>query len=657
MRLKLRTSLQLPTLITCLAALPACVSNPGSPQNEPVFTWPAVTSAIAKNQETELAIQKLISRMSLEQKVGQMMQPEIRQVTPEEVKRYHVGAILNGGGAFPNNNKHSSVADWVVLADAFYQASIDTSDGGLAIPVIWGTDAVHGNNNVVGATLFPHNIGLGATRNPELIKQIGEITAKEVAATGIDWVFSPTVAAPRNDLWGRTYEGYSEDPEIIKMFARKMVQGLQGSGGSDSLFDDAHVVATVKHFIGDGGTQNGADRGNNIDTEEQLRDIHGQGYFSALEAGAQTVMASFNSWHGKKMHGNQYLLNDVLKQQMGFDGFVVGDWNGHSFVNGCTPTRCSQAINAGIDLLMAPNKDWTELYHNTIKQVESGEIAISRIDDAVTRILRVKMRAGLFNRGAPSTRRFTQRSEVLGSPEHRSVARQAVRESLVLLKNKRSILPLDRNLRILVAGDGADNIAKQSGGWTLSWQGRDNTNADFPGATSIFSGIRAAVKDSGGTATLSTDGTFDNRPDVAIVVFGENPYAEADGDRGTLQYQPGSHLDLQLLQTLKNQGIPIVSIFLSGRPLIINRELEASDAFVAAWLPGSEGAGIADVIFKNSQGEINYDFVGKLGFSWPKYLEQTNLNRHDELYQALFPYGFGLKLNNNKSGSLAIETP
>ncbi len=645
-----RTSL---ALGICLTVLSGCDSmstgtkaetNLG--ENTNIEIWPEVQSAIPRDDSIESAVAKLVSQMTLAQKVGQMLQPELKSVTPEDVKQYHIGSILNGGGAFPDNNKYARIEDWVAVADAFYYASMDTSEGGLAIPVMWGTDAVHGHNNVIGATLFPHNIGLGATHNPELVKQIAAATAREVAATGIDWVFAPTVATVRNDRWGRAYEGYSEDPEIIKAFAGKMIEGLQGEGGSENLLDDTHVVATAKHFIGDGGTHNGIDRGDAAGSEKQLFDIHGQGYVSALAAGAQTVMASFNSWHGKKLHGHQYLLTDVLKGRMGFDGFVVGDWNGHSFVKDCSTTSCPAAINAGVDMLMAPDPDWKELYRNTIRQVEGGQIPLARVNDAVTRILRVKMRAGLFDRGAPSTRSLTNQKQVVGSPEHRALARAAVRESLVLLKNKNSLLPLDRNLKVLVSGDGADNIGKQSGGWTLSWQGTGNSNSDFPGATSIFAGIEDAVSAAGGTATLSEDGSFSEIPDVAIVVYGEDPYAEMQGDIDTLEYQPGSHRDLQLLKKLKREGIPVVSVFLSGRPLWVNRELNASDAFVAAWLPGSEGAGIADVLFKDSEGNVNADFVGRLTFSWPNQPDQAALNRNDDTYTPLFTYGYGLSVSD-----------
>ena len=616
--------------------------------------WPQLQSPIPLDEVTEKKITLLLETMSLEEKVGQMLQPELRHVTPEDVKVFHVGSILNGGGTFPNGDKYSNAADWVAVADSYYQASMDDSDGNAAIPVIWGTDAVHGNNNVVGATLFPHNIGLGATHNPELLRKIAQVTAAEVAATGIDWVFSPTVATVRNDLWGRAFEGYSEDPELVTLYAEMFVAGLQGESNTPEQLDSAHVVATAKHFIGDGGTDGGVDRGDNLASEQELFDIHGQGYVAAIEAGVQTVMVSFNSWHGKAVHGNQYLLTQVLKQRMSFDGLVVSDWNGHSFVKGCTTASCPHAINAGVDLLMAAEPDWKELYANTLEQARSGVIAKERIDDAVRRILRVKFRAGLFET-APAERPLAGKNELIGAQSHRDIARQAVRESLVLLKNKNNLLPLDRTLNVMVAGNTADNIGRQSGGWTLSWQGEGNTNKDFPGASSIFDGIKQRVNSAGGFAFLSVDGSYEAKPDVAIVVFGEKPYAEGFGDIKTLEYQAGDKRDLQLLKKLKAQGIPVVSVFISGRPLWVNPEINASDAFIAAWLPGSEGNGIAEVIFKSATGEVEHDFIGRLSFSWPMDVSQTELNRGDPNYQPLFPYGFGL--NYDDKDTLTDDLP
>ncbi|WP_370136883.1 glycoside hydrolase family 3 protein, partial [Alteromonas sp.] len=571
--------------------------------------WPKLDIEVKSNPAVETKVEEILSTMTIEQKIAQMIQPEIRNITVEDMRKYGFGSYLNGGGAFPNNDKHATPEDWIALAEKLYQASIDDSLDGSTIPTMWGTDAVHGHNNVIGATLFPHNIGLGAANNPELVEKIAHVTAKEVMATGIDWVFAPTVAVVRDDRWGRTYESYSEDPAIVREYAASVVKGLQGAADKDFL-SDQRVISTVKHFVGDGGTVGGDDQGDNVASEQELFDIHAQGYVGGLTAGAQSVMASFNSWNGEKLHGHKYLLTDVLKEQMGFDGFVVGDWNGHGQVKGCNNEDCAQAINAGLDIFMVPN-DWKVLYDNTLAQVNDGIIPMSRIDDAVRRILRVKVRAGLFEKPSPANRPLSGDRSLIGKAEHREVAAQAVRESLVLLKNKNKTLPISASKRILVAGDGADNIGKQSGGWSITWQGTNNTNDDFPGGSSIYDGIKAHVNSAGGNVQLSVDGSFETKPDVAIVVFGEEPYAEGHGDRETLIYQHGSKTDLALLKKLKSQGIPVVSVFISGRPMWVNAELNASDAFVAAWLPGSEGAAVADVLFGEQ------DFKGKLSFSWP----------------------------------------
>ncbi len=626
----------------------AAALSPSSTTSFNINIWPTLDIAVKTDADIERKITSLLATMTLEQKVAQMIQPEIRDITAEDMRKYGFGSYLNGGGAFPNDDKHATPDDWVKLAETMYQASIDDSLDGSRIPTMWGTDAVHGHNNVIGATLFPHNIGLGAANNPELIEKIAAITATEVMVTGIDWVFAPTVAVVRDDRWGRTYEGYSEDPEIVRAYSSAIVKGLQGVAGKDFLGDN-RVISTVKHFIGDGGTEGGDDQGNTTSSEQALFDVHGQGYVGGLTAGAQSVMASFNSWQGKKNHGNKYLLTDVLKNKMAFDGFVVGDWNGHGQVKGCSNESCPQAVNAGLDIFMVPTGAWQPLYENTIAQVKSGEIAQTRIDDAVSRILRVKFRAGLFDKPSPAKRILSGRTELIGAKAHREVAQQAVRESLVLLKNKNNILPLSPHQNILVAGDGADNIGKQSGGWTITWQGTGNNNDDFPGGSSIFSGIKDKLAAGEGSVQLSVDGSFDTKPDVAIVVFGEEPYAEGNGDIDNLEYQRGNKADLALLKKLKAQGIKVVSVFISGRPMWVNAELNASDAFVAAWLPGSEGASVSDVLFSQVNGEIAYDFKGRLSFSWPANAEQTTANRFDADYQPLLPYGFGLSyLPKNK---------
>ncbi|MCG8442000.1 MAG: exo 1,3/1,4-beta-D-glucan glucohydrolase, partial [Caulobacterales bacterium] len=508
-----------------------------------------------------------------------------------------------------------------------------------AVPLIWGTDAVHGHSNIVGATIFPHNIGLGAARDRELIRAIGAVTAREVQVTGMDWTFAPTLAVVRDDRWGRSYEGYSEDAEIVVDYAAAMVEGLQGGLRADDFLGSEQVIATAKHFVGDGGTADGVDQGDNQDSEEELRDLHAAGYPAAIQAGVQTVMASFSSWRGEKLHGHQGLLSDVLIDRMGFDGFVVGDWNGHGQVEGCANTSCPAALHAGVDMFMAPDS-WKGLYETTLEQARSGEIDLARLDEAVSRILRVKLRYGAYERGRPSERPLAGKFALLGAPEHRAVAREAVRRSLVLLKNDGGVLPLDPRGRILIAGDGADSIMKQSGGWTLTWQGEGNSNADFPNGQSIYDGLHDAITAAGGEAVLSLDGRYDGRPDAAIVVFGEDPYAEFQGDRSHLKFE--DERPLALLRRLQAEGVPVISVFLSGRPLFVNREINASNAFVAAWLPGTEGAGVADVLLRDAKGDIAHDFTGQLSFSWPRSPSQFRLNRGEEGYDPLFAYGYGL---------------
>lgn len=639
-------SLTLSVVSGCQGTTPVSELSPASQTAADTFNpelWPAVTSTVSKDAEIEARIDAIMGTMSIKEKIGQVVQPELRHVTPKDVRDYHLGSILNGGGSYPDGNKYASLEDWVAKADGFWHASMDTSDGNVAIPIMWGTDAVHGLGNVVGATLFPHNIGLGAAHDPELLKRIGWATAREIAATGIDWDFSPTVAVARDDRWGRTYESWSEGPEIVSDYAGEMVTGLQGKPGSKDFLDDYRVIATAKHFVGDGGTLNGTDRGKTQGDERVLAEIHGAGYKTAIEAGVQAVMASFSSWQGVPMHGHQYLLTTVLKERMGFDGLVVGDWNGHMYIAGCTTTDCPESIMAGLDIYMAPDPDWKKLYNNLVAQAKSGEITEARLNDAVRRILRVKLRAGLFERGAPSTRPLAAKPNVVGAPEHRAIAREAVQKSLVLLKNNDQLLPLMPNQTVLVAGDGADNMGKQSGGWSVTWQGTGNKNSDFPGGTSIYAGINAVVTSAGGKTILSENGDYKTKPDVAIVVFGEDPYAEMQGDVPDLTYKPRDDSDRELLKKLQADGIPVVSVFLSGRPMWVNRELNASDAFVAAWLPGSEGQGIADVIFKKAGGEINVPMTGRLSFSWPKHPLQTPLNKGDAQYDPLFAYGYGLR--------------
>jgi beta-glucosidase len=617
--------------------------------------WPQVPRPAIDDSALQPRLEQLLRSLSVEEKVGQIIQADVGSVTPEDIRRYRLGSVLNGGNSSPTGDDLAPAAVWLAAADAYYEASMDTTGGKHAIPILWGVDAVHGHNNIVGATLFPHNVALGATRDPALMQRIGAVTAQELRITGQEWTFAPTIAVAQDVRWGRSYESYSEDPAVVRDYAAAIVQGLQGKVGDPDFLRGNHVIATVKHYLADGGTFEGRDQGDARASEEQLRDIHGAGYPPAIAAGVQVVMASFSSWQGRKIHGHQGLLTEVLKRRMGFEGFVVGDWNAHGQVEGCTVTSCAAAIDAGLDMFMAPDS-WKGLYENTLAQVRAGTIPMARLDDAVRRILLVKLRAGLFEAGKPSSRAPAGRFDLLGSAEHRAVARQAVRESLVLLKNANHVLPLRPDIDVLVTGDGADSIPKQNGGWTLSWQGTGTTNENFPKAESIYSGIRAAVTAGGGRTTLSPTGTYRKRPDAAIVVFGEEPYAEFQGDIETLEYKPGGDADVQLLRRLRAEGIPVVAVFLSGRPMWVNRELNAADAFVAAWLPGSEGGGVADVLFAKTDGTPNHDFRGKLPFTWPRTPLQTTSQPGSD--PPLFPCGFGLTYaNDDVLPQLSEEVP
>lgn len=595
--------------------------------------WPrAASPAAMSDAATEAFVTELMSRMTLEEKVGQTIQADISAIKPEDLLTYPLGSILAGGNSSPGGDERASPQAWVELARAFRAAN--ARRGGTAIPLIYGIDAVHGHNNVLGATIFPHNIGLGAARDPDLIRRIGEATALEVAVTGADWTFGPTLAVPRDDRWGRTYEGYGENPEIARSYAGPMTLGLQGKLTKKPL-TPGRIAGSAKHFLADGGTDGGHDQGDFQGSEQALIDIHLSGYTQAVDAGVLSIMASFSSWNGVKHSGNETILTDVLRGPLGFDGFVVSDWNAHGQLDGCSNESCALAFNAGIDMFMAPDS-WKPLYINTLAQVRSGQIPSARLDEAVRRILRAKVKAGLFRAERPVEGRFDQ----LGSPAHRSLAREAVRKSLVLLKNEGSVLPIKAGARVLVAGT-ADDIGQAAGGWTLTWQGTGNSKADFPNGQSIWDGVNEAVRAGGGQATLSPDGTFSARPDVAIVVFGETPYAEFQGDIDTLDFKPEE--PLAILKRLKAAGIPTVSVFLSGRPLWTNPEINQSDAFVAAWLPGSEGGGIADVLIGDALGKPRYDFQGKLGFSWPKNAAGRPLNVGQPGYDPQFAYGYGLR--------------
>lgn len=604
--------------------------------------WPSIPS-LPLDPAIEAQIDEILPKLTLEQKVGQVIQADNGSVTPEEVKKYRLGAVLSGGNSAPGPLPYADTKTWLEMADKYYNASMDPEGVEIAIPSIWGIDAVHGHANLLGAIVFPHNVGLGAMRNPDLIEKIARVTAHELTVSGHDWTFAPTLAVPQDVRWGRSYEGFSEDPAIVKSYGNRIVYGLQGRFGEEGFMGDGRVISSAKHFLADGATEKGVDQGDAKIGEAALRDVHAAGYYSAIPAGVQTVMASFSSWQGRKLHGDKDLLTDVLKGRLGFNGFVVGDWNGHGQVAGCTNTDCPHSLNAGLDMFMAPDS-WKDLYESTLDHVKDGTVPMTRLDDAVRRILRVKIASGIFTKGAPSTRKNAGNESLLGLPDNRDIARQAVRESLVLLKNNGGLLPLDPAKTIMVVGDGADNISKACGGWTRSWQGTGHTNDEFPNSESILEGIREAVQKAGGKLIYSANGEANEKADVVIAIYGEDPYAEFQGDRENLDFAPNG-FDVNKLAEYRRKGIPVVSVFLSGRPLWTTPEINMSDAFVAAWLPGTEGGGVSDLLF---QRDPSYDFTGRLSFSWPGKALVSEAAAEQKA-TALFELGYGLSYENTET--------
>lgn len=578
-------------------------------------------------------VDEVLSEMTLEEKVGQTIMADLDFIKPSDLSRYPIGGILNGGNTSPNGNQRATTNEWKQLAQDFYDESITS---GADIPILWGTDAVHGHSNVFGATIFPHNIGLGASANEKLLKDIGSAVAEEVLATGLYWTFAPTVTVPQDYRWGRTYEGYSESPELVSKLGEAFIYGLQGSG--EQFLGPNKIIGTAKHFLGDGGTYLGVDQGDTKVSENILKDIHGTPYYSALDACIQTVMASFNSWNGSKVHGNEYLLTEVLKNQMGFDGFVVGDWNGHGQIPGCSNGSCPESLIAGVDMYMVP-ENWKDLYRNTLRQAENGDIPIERLNDAVRRILIVKERLGLFDGKKPSNSPFSE----VGLQHNRDISRQAVRESLVLLKNNENVLPIKKGKRVLVIGPDADSLKTQTGGWTLDWQGTNNQNKDFPNSITFLDALKEELGAENVTHVQFLNDVNAEDYDLAIVAYGEQPYAEGVGDRSNLNFLSKRHI--AFLELLAENKIPTVSLFFTGRPLWITKEINLSDAFVVAWLPGTESRGMTDVMVNSDK--TNYDFTGKLPFSWPKNTYQANLNYYDATSDPLFAYGYGLTYEDN----------
>ena len=573
-------------------------------------------------------VRALLSRMTLQEKIGQMLQAEQDKLAEGDIEKYSIGSILSGGSSDPKSG--NSLEAWTNLYDSLQSQALKTR---LRIPILYGIDAVHGHNNVLNAVVFPHNIALGCTRNPSLVERAARITAIEVKATGINWTFAPCVTVPRDERWGRTYEGFGETPELARDLGAAAVRGFQGK----DLRDPLSVVACAKHFIGDGGTSFGTgprnkllDRGETRISEQELRSIHMQGYVSTIRAGVGTIMPSYSSWNGVKCSGNKRLLTDILKNELKFEGFLISDYDAIDEMPGDFKTQIETSVNAGMDMFMVPKK-YPQLYTLLLELVNEKRVAMSRIDDAVKRILRVKFATGLLdNDRSPLADRKLHSS--FGSAEHRQVARECVRETLVLLKNDKRVLPLSKSLRrIVVAGSSADDIGKQCGGWTISWQGKSGNVTG--GGTTILEALKQSVS-SRTEVVYSRDGSNASQADAAIVVVGEVPYAEFMGDRASLNLPDE---DIATIERVKGSGIPTVVLLFSGRPIIINRALELSDAFVAAWLPGTEGRGVTDVLFGD------YRFKGKLSFSWPRSMDQIPINVGDSDYRPLFKYGFGLE--------------
>ena len=570
-------------------------------------------------------VDSLIQEMTIDEKIGQMTQVDQQFLNEiSDISKYGFGSLLSGGGSTPQVNEPKA---WAEMYDLYQREALNSR---LKIPLLYGIDAVHGHNNVVGATIFPHNIGLGATRDAKLVESVARATALEVAATGIDWDFAPCLAVPNDFRWGRTYEGFSENTELVTELGNAAILGYQ----SANINNPNSVLACAKHFIGDGGTLFGTglngkiDRGNLAISEEELRKTHLPPFKKAVESGVATFMAAYNTWNDVRCHANKYLLTDILKDELGFKGFVVSDWAAIEMIPGDYKSDIIISINAGIDMVMVPgavkfgNESYEKFMRLFKESIEDGSIPISRVDDAVKRILLIKKQSGLFDRPFSDQQLLSQ----IGSQKHREIAREAVRKSLVLLKNDDDLLPLPKNGKtIIVAGRGADNIGMQSGGWTISWQGEMENKTE---GTSVLEAIKSAV-DPSVSVQYSKDGR-NVEGDVAVVVIGEEPYAEMEGDREDLSL---NKKDLDVIKHLKSKNIPVVVILFSGRPMIITNEIDQWDSLLAAWLPGTEGQGISDVLFGD------YSPTGKLSFSWPKSIDQLPISMTDD---HLFNFGDGL---------------
>jgi len=575
-------------------------------------------------------IKPILAQMTLDEKIGQMTQAEQDGLKdPADLENLFIGSVLSGGSSDPKEG--NSFKAWT---DMFNRIQAHSAKTRLKIPIIYGVDALHGHNNVLGAVIFPHNIGLGCARNPGLVEKIARATAQEIRATGIQWTFAPCVTVPQDIRWGRTYEGFSEDPAIVAELAGPAVRGLQGD-----LADPQSVVACAKHYIADGGTTFGSskrgngpsrlDQGDTRVDEATLRKVHLPGYIQAIKAGVGTIMPSYSSWNGVKCSASKRLMTEILKDELGFEGFLISDYNAIDQISRDYKEAVGITVNAGMDMGMVPTR-YREFIADLKALVNEGKVPMTRIDDAVTRILRVKFAMGMMDpKRSPMADPAAEKN--FGTPEHRQLARQAVRESLVLLKNGHKVLPVSKKAAsILVAGEGADNLGMQCGGWTIDWQGKSGRVTE--GGTTILAAIKAAAP--GAKVTYSKDGSGAAGAKVAILVVGEKPYAEGMGDRDNLSL---SAADVAAFQNLKSAGVPIAVVLLSGRPMIVNEVLDGADAFVAAWLPGTEGAGVADVLFGD------YKPTGKLSFSWPKSMAQLPLNVNSPNYDPLYKVGYGLK--------------
>lgn len=568
-------------------------------------------------QNIDDKITKLVASMSIDEKVGQMTQVERKELEHiSDLATYNIGSLLSGGGSAPTPN---TLDAWIDMYNDYQTASLKSSS---KIPLIYGIDAVHGHSNVVGAVIVPHNIGLGATWNTELVEDVSKVVANEVAATGIDWTFAPCVAVPQNERWGRTYEGFGETAEINQIMGIASVVGLQG----DDLAHDNTILACAKHFIGDGGTTDGVDQGDTEVSEEVLRSLHMPAYIDAIEKGVGTIMATYNSWYGKKVHGYKYLLTDVLKEELGFEGFIISDWKGVDQVTDDYKNAIKQSINAGVDMVMVPDRYKTFIKY-TKELINEGQISMVRIDDAVKRILKQKILLGLFEN--PFAKNESKEINAFGSAIHRDIVRQAVRESLVVLDAKNNVLPLKKDDQTIgLVGILADDLGAQCGGWTIAWQGG---NGDITDGTSILEGFKKLTGSS--NILYSKTGDFDQDIDVAVVVIGEKiPYSEGGGDRSSLNIE---NQDIALLKKLKSQNIPTIALLISGRPLILGEALVHSDAMIAAWYPGTEGDGVAEVLFGM------YAPKGKTTHSWPNHMRQIPINVGD-YNKPLYPYKHGL---------------